>query len=71
MKYQFIWVLLGIIIGIIIAAKIGIGDNVTTNNNEIGKIKTKGDNSPIDVEQIRPTEPAKKKPFFKRIFKKR
>ena len=70
MKEQFIYVLLGIIVGIIIAAKIGIGDKISQTTNEIGKLKTKGDNSPIAAEQLQVPE-KKKEPFLKRIFTKK
>ena len=57
----------GVATGMYISGKAGLGAKII---NEIGKLKTKGDNSPIDAEQLQ--MPAKKKePFLKRIFTKK
>lgn len=55
--------LIGIILGFLLAAKIGIGD--TNIENNIGKIK--GNDGTVNVEQKQPViEP--KKPLVKRVF---
>jgi len=55
--------LIGIIIGFLLAVKIGVGD--TNIENNIKKIK--GNDGTVNVEQTQP-EIEPKKPFFKRIF---
>ena len=57
----------GVATGMFISGKADLGTKII---NEIAKVKTKGDNSPIDVIQDLPKEPTKK-PFLKRIFKRK
>jgi hypothetical protein len=59
--------IIGIIGGFIIAVKIEAGG--TTHQNKIGKVKTKGDNSPIDTELIQESKP--KRGIFRKIFKRK
>jgi hypothetical protein len=57
--------IIGLMGGFIVAVKAGAG-GVT---NEIGKVKTKGDNSPIDTELIQ--ESKQKRGIFRKIFKRK
>ena len=69
METFLLGVIIGLVLGFIIGAKITDKD-VTMITNEIGKIKTKGNDSPVNADQKQePTIQKDKKPFFKRIFK--
>lgn len=61
--------IIGIIGGFIIAVKIKAGG--VTNQNEIGKVKTKGDNSPIEAALTMQTNQPKKRGIFRKIFTKK
>ena len=56
----------GVATGMFLAGKADLGAKVI---NEIGKVKTKGDNSPIDTELIQEIKP--KRGIFRKIFSKK
>jgi len=68
MSWYLVVFILGVVVGIIVGDKLGIGTDIT---NEIGKIKNKGDNGVIDVDQKQEPQPEKRKGLLKRIFTKK
>jgi hypothetical protein len=63
----YIGFIAGFASAIALAVKLKIGG--TTHQNQIGKVKTKGDNSPIDTELIQESKP--KRGIFRKIFKRK
>lgn len=62
----------GLLIGFVMAVKIGAGG--TVNENHIGKVKTKGDNSPVDADQkmaVPVKKENQKRGIFRKIFTKK
>ena len=74
MEWYITTFLLGVIVGMIASNKLKLGEIATYITNEIGKVKTKGNNSPIDAilaheQPISPTEkPKPRKGLIRRIF---
>jgi hypothetical protein len=61
--------IIGLICGFALAVKIKAGG--VTNQNEIGKVKTKGDNSPIEAAITMQTNQPKKRGIVRKIFTKK
>lgn len=73
MELYIIIFLIGLIVGIILSDKLELGD-VINYVNEIGKLKTKGDASPISTSQqtdVLQHKKEKKKGFLNRLLTKK
>ena len=66
-KISLLLIRFGIVIGLVLASKIGIGN--TNIVNEIDKIKTTGDNTSVNADLT--SNAKQKRGLFNRIFKKK